>query len=156
MSMTSNRPYLIRAFYEWIVDNDCTPYVVVDAYHRDVSVPQDYVNDGQIVLNLAPRAITELAMNREGIAFSTRFGGVPTSIYLPTQAIMGIYARENGQGMVFQEETSSVPEPSRPAPVEILPVDSGPRKEDKSENPDKPKPPGGGGKKKRPPLKVIK
>ncbi|MCB1668819.1 MAG: ClpXP protease specificity-enhancing factor [Pseudomonadales bacterium] len=151
--MTSNRPYLIRAFYEWIVDNDCTPYVVVDAYHSGVSVPQDYVSDGQIVLNLAPRATTGLEMTNQGISFSTRFGGVPTSIYLPVSAVMGIYARENGQGMVFQEE--KLPEPARPMPVKVPPLDPEKKKDKSDDNPDKPTPPTGSGKT-RPSLKVIK
>ena len=143
MSMTSNRPYLIRAFYEWIIDNDCTPYVVVDALCSEVSVPQDFVTDGQIVLNIAPRAITELEMDNAAVSCNTRFGGVPTSIYLPMKAIMGIYARENGQGMVFQEERS--PEPAQ-SPVGV--VDS---------NPDSDKPPTSpGGGRKKPSLKIIK
>jgi stringent starvation protein B len=111
--MTSNRPYLLQAFYDWIVDNGCTPYVVVDAYIDGVNVPQNYVSDGQIVLNVAPRAVTAFHMDREGIAFNTRFGGVPTDIYVPVRAITGIYARENGQGMVFQPES---PEPTPPKP----------------------------------------
>ena len=167
MAMTSNRPYLFRAFYEWIVDNDCTPYVVVDAYHADVSVPQSYVSDGQIVLNIAPRAVAELVMNNEAVAFSTRFGGVPTSIYLPVAAIMGIYARENGQGMVFQEEPSA--ETPRPKPVLAPASRQQPGKPSKpqseadpkpvvksiaDDDSDKPTPPSGGGK--RPSLKVIK
>ncbi len=144
MSMTSNRPYLIRAFYEWIIDNDCTPYVVVDAYYPEVSVPQDYVTDGQIVLNIAPRAITELEMNNRAISFNTRFGGVPTSIYLPVNALMGIYARENGQGMVFQEE----PRPTGPQHPPVGVVES-------KTDPEKPVPPPSGDKKK-PSLKIIK
>ncbi len=144
MSMTSNRPYLIRAFYEWIIDNDCTPYVVVDAYYPGVSVPQEYVSDGQIVLNVAPRAITELEMNNQAISFNTRFGGVPTSIYLPVNSLMGIYARENGQGMVFQEEPRSA-EPQHP-PVGVV---------ENRTDPEKPVPPSGGDKKK-PSLKIIK
>lgn len=150
MSMTPNRPYLIRAFFEWIVDNECTPYVSVDAYYPEVSVPQDYVNDGQIVLNLAPRAITELTMDNKAIAFSTRFGGVPTSIYLPINAITGIYARENGQGMVFDVEDHPAPTASAPKPVEVV---------ETKVDPDKPKPPSGGGSsssKKRPSLRIIK
>jgi len=102
--MTSNRPYLLRAMYDWLVDNDCTPHIVVNAYHNGVSVPQQYVSKGQIVLNMAPRAITNFVMDNEAVAFTTRFGGVPTEIFVPTMAILGIYARENGQGMMFPEE----------------------------------------------------
>lgn len=108
-NMTSNRPYLLQAFYDWIVDNDCTPYLVVDAFVEGVVVPQTYVADGQIVLNIAPRAVTAFHMDRQTIAFSTRFGGVPSDIFVPVAAVMGIYARENGQGMVFQPEPHSPP-----------------------------------------------
>jgi len=111
-NMTSNKPYLVRAFYEWIVDNECTPYVVVDAYYEGSEVPQEFVNDGQIVLNMAPRAITALDMSNDLVYFNTRFSGVPTDIRFPVGAILGIYARENGQGMIFEPE--DVPEPPAP------------------------------------------
>ncbi len=110
-TMTSNRPYLLRAFYDWIVDNDCTPYVVVDAYAEGAEVPQGYVNDGQIVLNVAPRAVRDFHMDNESISFNTRFGGVPTDIFFPVEAVIGIYARENGQGMVFQMDEKPDPTP---------------------------------------------
>jgi stringent starvation protein B len=103
-NMTSNKPYLVRAFYEWIVDNECTPYVVVDAFYEGSEVPQEFVNDGQIVLNMSPRAITALDMNNEVVYFNTRFSGVSTNIRFPVDAIVGIYARENGQGMIFEPE----------------------------------------------------
>ena len=77
MNMRSNRPYILRAFFDWIVDNDCTPYVAIDAHYPGVEVPQDYVTDGQIVLNIAPRAVTNFILDLEILAFSTRFGGVP-------------------------------------------------------------------------------
>ena len=73
--MKSNRPYLIRAFYEWIVDNDCTPYVVIDAHHENVEVPQNFVTNGQIILNIAPRAVTNFKMNNEHIKLSTLISG---------------------------------------------------------------------------------
>jgi len=107
MAMTSNKPYLVRAFYDWIVDNDCTPHVVVNALAVGVEVPQVYVNDGQIVLNVAPRAVSAFNLDNEAICFTTRFGGVPTDIYAPMHAIIGVYARENGEGMAFE---SSAPE----------------------------------------------
>jgi stringent starvation protein B len=139
MNMKSNRPYLIRAFYDWIVDNQCTPYMVVDAYYPGVEVPQDYVNDGQIVLNLVPRAISGLVMNNEEVSFSTRFGGVPSEIRLPVQSIMGIYAHENGEGMIFQAEDTSGPEPSGPAPVKpVSPVDKPPKGSGSGETSKKP------------------
>lgn len=110
-AMTSNRPYLIRAIYDWLVDNDCTPHVVVDAGVEGVSVPQNYVSNGQIVLNLAPRAVTAFHMDLDAISFNTRFGGMPTDIFIPTEAVLGIYARENGQGMLFSDEEGPEPPP---------------------------------------------
>ncbi len=102
--MNSSRPYLIRALYEWIVDNDCTPHFLVDAEHPQVRVPSGYANDGQIVLNASPSAVRQLHMDNQGVSFESRFGGVPHSLYLPIGSIMAIYARENGQGMVFEPE----------------------------------------------------
>ena len=117
MSMNSSKPYLIRALYQWIVDNDCTPHVMVNALAEGVEVPQQYVKDGQIVLNIAPSAIVNLSMENDFLSFNGRFGGVPTDIFLPVPAIMGIYARENGQGMMFEPEDLP-PEP--PSPEEKL------------------------------------
>lgn len=114
--MTSNRPYLIRAFYDWIVDNGCTPNLVVDALIQGVEVPQSHVTDGQIVLNIAPRAVTRFAMDNDGISFNTRFGGLPTDIKIPVGAVMGIYARENGQGMAFKVDENPPPPPSAGSP----------------------------------------
>ncbi|TAL05553.1 MAG: ClpXP protease specificity-enhancing factor [Porticoccaceae bacterium] len=104
--MKSNRPYLIRALYEWILDNDCTPHVIVDAEAPGVSVPMSYVKDGQIVLNLAPKAVSALTLGNDQIFFSARFGGKPTEVLVPIAAVRGIYARENGQGLVFPAELS--------------------------------------------------
>lgn len=114
--MHSNQPYLLRAFYDWIVDNDCTPYVLVDANHPDAAVPQQHVSDGQIVLNIAPRAVSAFHIDLDGIAFNARFGGMPTDIYLPAAAILSIYAQENGQGIVF-ERSGDPPPPPRPTAV---------------------------------------
>ncbi len=111
--MFSNRPYLVRAFYEWIVDNNCTPYVIVDAHHTDVEVPQSFVTNGQIIINIAPRAVSGFEMNNDRIKLSTRFGGVPIDIFCPMGAILGIYAQENGQGMMFESEPSDEPPPPR-------------------------------------------
>ncbi len=102
--MTSNQPYLIRAFYEWIVDNELTPYLVVDAYVEGTSVPQEHVKDGQIVLNISPSACNNLIMNNELISFDARFGGVPRNLVVPCKAALAIYARENGAGTVFAAE----------------------------------------------------
>lgn len=115
MSMTSSRPYMIRALYDWIVDNNCTPYILVDAMANGVEVPQQHVNkDGQIVLNISPTAVMALSLDNQGISFNARFGGIPTDIHVPARAVLGIYARENGQGMVFEPELE--PEPTPPAP----------------------------------------
>ncbi len=141
--MTSNRPYLIRAFYDWIVDNHCTPYLVVDAFVDGVQVPQDYVSDGQIVLNVAPRAVRDFAMDNQLICFNTRFGGVPTDIQVPVRAVVGIYARENGQGMVFQVEEEPGPKP---------PDDDGPGGNPPTKKPE----PSGSKDSGRPRLRVIK
>jgi stringent starvation protein B len=102
--MTSSRPYLIRALYEWIVDNNCTPYILVNAEHAQVKVPQGFARDGQIVLNISPSAVRGLQMDNEALSFEGRFGGVAHHLYIPAAAVLAIYARENGQGMVFDLE----------------------------------------------------
>jgi stringent starvation protein B len=122
--MTPSRPYIMRALYEWIVDNDCTPYVLVDAAVTDVMVPQQFVKDSQIVLNISPGAVMDLNIANDAMAFNGRFGGVATDIYVPIAAVVGIYARENGQGMVFEPEESTPP-PEEPPPDPIKPK-SGP------------------------------
>lgn len=104
MTMTSSRPYLTRALYEWIVDNGCTPYIVVNASREDVQVPRAHVKDGQIVLNIAPSAVVGLKLDNDAVEFSARFGGVAMQIYVPMGALLGIYARENGQGMIFEPD----------------------------------------------------
>jgi stringent starvation protein B len=104
--MNSSRPYMVRALYEWIIDNDCTPHVLVNAEYPSVQVPQGFANDGQIVLNVSPSAVRHLHMDNEAISFEGRFGGVPHTLYVPVGAILGVYARENGQGMVFDLEAS--------------------------------------------------
>lgn len=112
MSMTSSRPYIIRALYEWIVDNKTTPYLLVDAHGQGVSVPQSFVNkDGQIVLNVSPSAVKDLQVRNESVSFNARFGGIPTDIYVPCASVLGIYARENGQGMIFEPEINKRPPP---------------------------------------------
>lgn len=115
--MTSSRPYFIRAVYEWILDNNCTPHIVVNAHLEGVRVPQQHVSsDGQIVLNIAPGAITDFFMDNHEIAFSARFGGVAQTIQVPCYAVMGIYARENGRGMMFEHEDPPPPTPKEPTP----------------------------------------
>lgn len=115
--MTPSRPYIMRALFEWIVDNGCTPYVLVDATRGDVLVPEQYVKDGQIVLNISPSAVMDLNISNDAMAFNGRFGGVATDVYVPVNAVIGIYARENGQGMVFEpEEGDDEPPPGSEPP----------------------------------------
>lgn len=102
--MTSNRPYLLRAFYEWIVDNDCTPHLVVSADFPSVQVPTQFIQEGQIVLNISPSAVTNFSMDNQALSFNARFGGQPMQVYVPVGAILAIYARENGEGTVFTPE----------------------------------------------------
>ena len=104
VDMTSNRPYLLKAFYQWIVDNECTPYIVVEADLPHVQVPPQTVNDGQVVLNINPTAVQSLLMDDKQVTFSARFGGVPFEVYIPIYAISAIYARENGAGTMFPPE----------------------------------------------------
>jgi stringent starvation protein B len=101
----------MRALYEWILDNNCTPYVLVDAGGVGVQVPQQYVKDGQIVLNISPTAVADLLISKDNLQFSGRFGGVPMDILVPIPSVLGIYARENGQGMIFEMEENLDPEP---------------------------------------------
>lgn len=102
--MTPRRPYLLRAFYEWLVDNDLTPHLVVDATLHGVRVPVEFIQDGQIILNVAPRAVGHLEMGNEAITFNARFGGRPHSVIVPLYAVQAIYARENGAGTMFEPE----------------------------------------------------
>lgn len=102
--MTSNRPYLIRAIYEWIADNNLTPHILINAELPNVEVPQDYVRDGRIVININPSAVRDLNLGNDFIEFMGRFAGIAHHINIPISAVMAIYARENGQGMVFSEE----------------------------------------------------
>jgi stringent starvation protein B len=102
--MTPTRPYLIRAFYDWILDNGMTPYMLVDATVVGTQVPAAYVKEGRIVLNVAPAAVTGMRMETDAVTFSARFGGIAQGIRLPSAAVMAVYARENGQGMFFGDE----------------------------------------------------
>ena len=140
--MKSNRPYLLKAFYEWIVDSDCTPYIAVDAHVSGVEVPQEFVTDGQIVLNIAPRAVSNFDMNHQSVSFSTRFSGIPIDIIVPVFAVIGIYAHENGQGMVFDVEDN--PE-NDPPPTKGPTVVTSSKKTNKSSKP-----------KTKPSLRVVK
>ena len=112
--MTSSRPYIIRALYEWILENECTPYILVNAYAEGVEVPQEHVKDGQIILNVSPAAVQNLSIRNQSIDFDGRFAGLPKRVYVPVNAVMGIYAKENGQGMIFDTE-GILPDPTDPA-----------------------------------------
>lgn len=102
--MTPKRPYLLRALYEWIVDNDLTPHLVVDATIVGTVVPQNFVSEGQIVLNISPTAVQGLQLADHEVRFSARFGGQPMQVIVPMTAALAIYARENGAGAMFEAE----------------------------------------------------
>ena len=104
--LTSNRPYLVRAMYDWISDNGLTPYLLVDARSPDVRVPPGAVKDGQVVLNVAVRAVTDLELGNDSIRFMARFSGVSHQVDVPVAAVLAIYAQENGQGMMFPAESA--------------------------------------------------
>ena len=119
--MSSNRPYLIRALYEWLVDNGQTPYLLVNAEHSGTVVPRQFVEDGRIILNIDPSAVSGLELGNEWISFSARFAGVAEDILVSPAAVQGIYAKENGQGMLFPDEEfnggegpDDDPEPHKP------------------------------------------
>ncbi|WP_460714018.1 ClpXP protease specificity-enhancing factor [Lysobacter terrae] len=137
-TMTSHRPYLLRALYEWIADNGMTPHLLVDATRPHVQVPAHAVKDGRIVLNVAERAVAGLQMTNEVIRFSARFGGVSHAVSVPVSAVLAIYARETGQGMALPEESlaaseeeaeieiESEDEAAPHAPLTVVPDDGAP------------------------------
>jgi len=102
--MTPNKPYLIRGLYEWLLDNDVTPYVLVDTSSEAVMIPKGIATDGKVVLNLSPSAIQQLEMTNEHLSFSARFSGVAQDVYCPMASVLAIYARENGEGMMFAND----------------------------------------------------
>ena len=118
--MTPNQPYLLHAFYEWIVDNNLTPYIVVDAHYSGTQVPQEFVQDGQIVLNVSPASTGNFQLGLDNIMFDARFGGVPRNIVVPCPAVLAIYAKENGAGTVFtvEENIGSGEAQEQPIPKE--------------------------------------
>ena len=142
--MTPSRPYIMRALYEWIVDNDCTPYLLVDAEVPGVDVPRQYVKDGQIVLNVSHSAVRDLNMTNDYIMFSARFSGVARNICVPTEAVLGVMARESGEGMWF------------PRQEEIIETDPNPMDHTDSSSPDDEPPPPTPPKRGAPSLKVVK
>ena len=129
MSMTSNRPYFLRAIFEWLLDNQCTPHLVVFAKAVGVSVPQQHVDkEGQIILNISPSAVKDLFISNDAVTFNARFSGIVHSIYVPCGAVLGIYGRENGQGMVFEFEEPTAPpppEPTTPTPSSVSSINGG-------------------------------
>jgi stringent starvation protein B len=102
--MLVQRPYLLKAFYNWIVDSECTPHIIVDAMQPCVEVPEQFVENGKIVLNISPSSVVQFSMDDDAVAFNARFSGQPMQVYVPLYAIEGIYARENGAGTMFAEE----------------------------------------------------
>jgi len=107
--MSSNRPYLLRAIYDWVTDNGLTPYILVDAMREGVDVPQQAVKDGQVVLNIAMQAVSDLELGNDRISFKARFSGISRDVFVPVAAVLAIYAQENGQGMMFPEDADPTP-----------------------------------------------
>lgn len=136
MQMTSSRPYLVRAMYQWITDNGMTPHLLVDASVEGVQVPAEHIQNGKIILNIAPMAISALVLGDEEITFSARFSGQPMGLYIPIEAVLAVYAKENGQGMMFSEDDGAV------------------SSDDDDHDPEPG--PGSGKKPKRPSLRVVK
>ncbi|MEQ4532418.1 MAG: ClpXP protease specificity-enhancing factor [Mixta sp.] len=157
--LTARRPYLLRAFYEWLLDNQLTPHLVVDINQHGVLVPLEYARDGQIVLNIAPRAVGNLELGNDEVRFNARFGGVPRQVTVPIAAVLAIYARENGAGTMFEPEPAyelqDTDELSQGQEETVMSVIDGDRPDDAepdSDNPDDDPPPRGG----RPALRVVK
>ncbi len=147
--MSSNRPYLLRALYEWINDNSLTPYILVDAKQPGVQVPASAVKDGKVVLNIAMRAVEALDLGNESLSFKARFSGTSQFLVVPVSAVIAIYAQETGQGMMLP------PDETGDAPLDAEPADGIERQDAGSDGPeaDPPKPPAPG---KGPFLRVVK
>ncbi|ALB65314.1 ClpXP protease specificity-enhancing factor [Cronobacter dublinensis] len=158
--LSPRRPYLLRAFYEWLLDNQLTPHLVVDVTLPGVLVPMEYARDGQIVLNIAPRAVGNLELANDEVRFNARFGGVPRQVTVPLAAVLAVYARENGAGTMFEPEAaydeamaSLNDENSAEEPETVMSVIDGDKPDDAEDNgPDDEPPPRGG----RPALRVVK
>ena len=140
-----SRPYLLRALYEWVLDNEMTPHLAVDATVEGVQVPQQFVRDGQITLNISPSAVQGLIMDDQGVSFSARFGGTPMNVYIPMAGVMAIFSRENSMGMGFGME------PGAELLMQGGATETPPQAEEPEDEP--PEPPKGGG---RPNLRVVK
>ena len=161
---TQAKPYLIRALYEWCVDNGHTPYLAV-AVNKETHVPMEYVKNGEIVLNIGAQAVHKLAMGNDYIEFAARFNGVSRDVLIPMDAIVGIYARESGQGMAFEltaegaEGATAAAPPAGDGKAAVRKAEKqgekqGEKAGDKKSSDDDqpPRPPGGG----RPKLHVVK
>jgi len=145
----SQQPYFLRALYEWCVDSGLTPYLSVRVDHR-TRVPQGYVKDGQIILNLGPSAVRNLNMDNEWVTFSARFGGVSHAIEVPVTNVLAIYARETGEGMGFSGEVAAEGGDPLSAAENLTVVETLTQTDDPGDD-EPPKPPRG-----RPQLRVVK
>jgi stringent starvation protein B len=135
--MKARRPYLLRAIHEWISDSNCTPHLVVDAGIAGVEVPRQYVKDGKIVLNVSWNATANLRLGNDEVSFSGRFGGVSMSVRAPLHAVLAIYARETGQGMIFADDDVDAPAPA-PVPATDASAGKGPGDDDPGPKPTAP------------------
>ena len=113
-SIRSKRPYLIRAMHEWMGDNGHTPHIVIDVALDGVTVPTEHIKDGKIILNISDSAAHNLKMTNSGISFRARFSGSPFDVWVPINSVLGIYAKETGQGMIFSQSVDQ-PEPPDPS-----------------------------------------
>lgn len=162
--MTPKRPYLLRAFYEWIVDNNMTPYITVDATADEVSVPRQHVKDGRIVLNISPTAVRDFVMDNDAVSFSARFSGAAFYVYCPVYSVLAIYSRETQEGASFppDEYTQLKPVVKAPNLIAVSTVDENEEtvlKASEDTPPDEPSPPTKTNKpdsKTRPFLRVVK
>lgn len=109
--MNSSRPYLIRAIYQWIIDNNATPHLLIDAESESVIVPKEFIQNGKVILNVGPMAVQNLSLGNSDITFTARFNGASRDIYCPTSTVLAIYAKENGQGMAFSDDDDDTPDP---------------------------------------------
>ena len=128
--LTPTRPYMVRAIFEWLEDNQLTPYLMVDATQPNVSVPTEHVQDGRIILNIASRATGNLKIDNGYIHFHARFSGVSREIWVPMPAVMGIYAKENSQGMFFDPNEYDGYQSPNTAPE--VPTATRPKRENKA------------------------
>ena len=146
MEFSSNKPYLLRAIYEWSLDNDATPHILISTINSQVDVPHQFIEDDKIILNISPSAANNLLIDNDGVSFSARFGGKPFSIYSPIGSVLALYASETGEGMSFEvEDFDGMPPDDKPPSPKSVPSSniSSLKKTSKKS-------------KKRPTLKVVK